>query len=325
MSNYSILNNVAATSGDYGAGAGYVYLTGLNPFLKTAYQSRLTVTPSKYKNAGGTLAFGFYQLDAAAVLGTSSTVLTWSGGGTPQTYLGEVLECVDTVTGLVYYAAVPTTDTTSVTVTTWLGVNGTPPDGNSFVVTRKGDTFTSVTFAAVSAAQTANTNVTFTGAYGSQEQTLNYSIPLGNAATNTGNALAFYNLTNDALASNGFYSNYVSNVVYIRYPANTSLVIASASGGTNLAPTVTNTIAAPTNRIGYGADLIALGFPTASSATANDGFVSTSFYYEVDITIAGTSFGGVVQPSQTYKFFCNNTTETANSATLIGTIETNLP
>jgi len=87
-----------------------------------------------------------------------------------------------------------------------------------------------------------------------------------------------------------------TTTVTITAPKNT--IVTGVNIGTTAYPAFTNT--ALTTRLGYGADLIAIGFATASSATANDGLVASNYYEQYNLEFVEPVAGG--QPtSQVYQ------------------------
>lgn len=309
---YSVLNTVAAASGDYATVAGQIKLTGLPAYYK--------VNSNFTKTAGSS----FTTLDTNATVGTSGTVLTWTTNPTTSV-TGEVLEV--SKNGVTYLAYILTGGAGATVAVAWIGPNGTPADAAGYTVVRKGATFTKAVFSATGSATSYSLGVNFVSSATTEPLVYSNWTFDATASTTTANLQdSFYNWAVSKLSASGYYvAKSSTNTVIIYNPVNSVFKITAVNTTGYTAPTITqyatSTLAAAAIK-GYGADLIAqYGYPVASSSTANDGVVSTNLYTVYEISVNNITAGGAIN-KQIYGLLIN--LGSANAATLISTLDSNL-
>lgn len=321
--NFSVLNTVLAASADYAtAGSGNSVITGLPVFPTVGVISKPKTTATLYPTTGGGTQYGFYTLDTNMTLSASGATMTWTSPTTPDCSLGEVLEV--TKGGLTYYAGMDTSTGATGTVIIWFGANGTPANGAGYTVTRKGAAFSTITPAALSSSAASCTiGYTQNGSKNVAYQIATFGNPTSPVTFTAANlTTALYNNLNTMLPRNGYNVSKSSTVVYIMQFPNTFLKITSIPSSTTGYTGMAITQYTPITRIGYGADLISeQGYPTATSATANDGIVSTNFYTVENFVISNP----VQNTPSVYSLALLVNVGDANAATLIGTIDSTFP
>lgn len=302
---YTILNTVAATHADVVVSGGNVTITGITdgPILSGNFVKREKQTGVGVTSVSSTATTTTGQLDAGSAL-----------------TVGRVYKV--TVGAVNYYAAVISLAAGTNYNVCYLGPQGSAPNvAATAIVTYEGDGSVLYTFSSVANSTTYGATANFVvPTLGDTFQTWYFTTD--SSASTTEAATAFGNAISNDLNAASYYVGVSSSSVYIRIPASTvtatyPLVFTNISGGSyGSMPTPTTT--AVTNRVWYGTDALAYGYPQAVFSTQNGAIWASNTY-----TLERLYFNSQTTDGQTDLVFYDILINTgdANAAALVSYID----